>query len=59
MEIGPDKATYTLMSGAPLTIRHHGAALTVNGDGPVVRPVPPTPDRPAPSQPAHRSPHAR
>ncbi|MFI8068220.1 glycoside hydrolase family 65 protein [Streptomyces sp. NPDC086033] len=59
VEIGPDKATYTLMSGAPLTIRHHGAALTVNGDGPVVRPVPPTPDRPAPGQPPHRSPHAR
>ncbi|KQW07172.1 MULTISPECIES: glycosyl hydrolase family 65 protein [Streptomyces] len=59
VEIGPDKATYTLMSGAPLTIRHHGAALTVNGDGPVVRPVPPPRDRPAPSQPAHRSPHAR
>ncbi|MFL5993179.1 MAG: glycoside hydrolase family 65 protein [Streptomyces sp.] len=59
VEIGPDKATYTLMSGAPLTIRHHGAALTVHGDGPVVRAVPPSPDRPAPSQPAHRSPHAR
>ncbi|MFF4056383.1 glycoside hydrolase family 65 protein [Streptomyces sp. NPDC001668] len=59
VEIGPDKATYTLMSGAPLTIRHHGEALTVNGDGPVVRPVPPARDRPAPSQPPHRGPRAR
>ncbi|MFF4034973.1 glycoside hydrolase family 65 protein [Streptomyces sviceus] len=59
VEIGPDKATYTLMAGAPLTIRHHGAALTVNGDGPVVRPVPASRDRAAPSQPPHRAPHAR
>ncbi|MFF1301434.1 glycoside hydrolase family 65 protein [Streptomyces sp. NPDC058307] len=59
VEIGPDKATYTLMSGAPLTIRHHGAQLTVDGDGPVVRPIPAPRDRPAPGQPPHRAPHAR
>ncbi|MFK4101935.1 glycoside hydrolase family 65 protein [Streptomyces sp. NPDC019531] len=59
VEIGPDKATYTLMSGAPVTIRHHGIALTLNGDGPVVRAVPPPEDRPAPRQPPHRDPHAR
>lgn len=59
VEIGPDKATYTLMSGAPLTIRHHGTPLTVSGDGPVVRPVPAPRDRPAPGQPPHRAPHAR
>ena len=59
VEIGPDKATYSLLSGAPLTIRHHGTSLTVNGDGPVVRPVPPPRHRPAPRQPPHRGPHAR
>lgn len=59
VEIGPDKATYTLMSGSPLTIRHHGTPLTLNGDGPVVRPVPPPEDRPAPRQPPHRAPRAR
>ncbi|MFC8427604.1 glycoside hydrolase family 65 protein [Streptomyces sp. NPDC057253] len=59
VEIGPDKATYTLVAGAPLTIRHHGTPVTLGGDGPVVRPVPPSPDRPAPSQPPHRAPHAR
>ncbi|MEU6357674.1 glycosyl hydrolase family 65 protein [Streptomyces sp. NPDC047072] len=59
VEIGPDKTTYTLLSGDPLTIRHHGSALTVNGDGPVVRSVPPAPDRPAPQQPPHRVPHVR
>ncbi|GLP69382.1 glycosyl hydrolase [Streptomyces sp. TUS-ST3] len=59
VEIGPDKATYTLMSGDPLTIHHHDDTLTVNGDGPVVRPVPPPENRPVPSQPAHRGPRAR
>jgi alpha,alpha-trehalose phosphorylase len=59
VEIGPDKATYTLMAGEPLTIRHHGSPLTVNGDGPVVRALPPQQPRPAPEQPPHRSPHAR
>ncbi|MFG2455893.1 glycoside hydrolase family 65 protein [Streptomyces sp. NPDC048523] len=59
VEIGPDKATYTLLSGAPLTIRHHGTPLTLDGDGPVVRPVPAPKDRPAPGQPPHRAPHAR
>ncbi|MEU5046326.1 glycoside hydrolase family 65 protein [Streptomyces griseorubiginosus] len=59
VEIGPDKATYTLVSGAPLTISHHGSPLTLNGDGPVVRPVPAPRDRPAPDQPPHRAPHMR
>ncbi|MFD5401368.1 glycoside hydrolase family 65 protein [Streptomyces griseorubiginosus] len=59
VEIGPDKATYTLVSGAPLTISHHGTPLTLNGDGPVVRPVPAPHDRPAPDQPPHRAPHVR
>ncbi|MFF7047604.1 glycoside hydrolase family 65 protein [Streptomyces griseorubiginosus] len=59
VEIGPDKATYTLVSGAPLTISHHGTPLTLNGDDPVVRPVPAPRDRPAPDQPPHRAPHVR
>ncbi|MEU0072760.1 glycosyl hydrolase family 65 protein [Streptomyces sp. NPDC006332] len=59
VEIGPDKATYTLLSGEPLTIRHHGGALTVNGDGPVVRAIPAHKPRPAPEQPPHRRPDVR
>ncbi|MDH6622413.1 alpha,alpha-trehalose phosphorylase [Streptomyces sp. LBL] len=58
VEIGPDKTTYALVSGEPLTIRHHGAAFTVNGDGPVVRAIPPHQTRPTPDQPPHRSPTA-
>ncbi|MFH8798426.1 glycoside hydrolase family 65 protein [Streptomyces sp. NPDC017936] len=59
VEIGPDKATYTLLSGPALTIRHHGTPLTLNGDGPAVRTVPPAPDRPTPGQPPHRRPGVR
>ncbi|WP_371667654.1 family 65 glycosyl hydrolase [Streptomyces sp. NBC_00289] len=58
VEIGPDKATYTLQTGGPLTIRHHGAPLTLRDDGPVVRTVPWPAARPAPDQPPHRRPNA-
>ncbi|MCX5053853.1 MULTISPECIES: glycoside hydrolase family 65 protein [unclassified Streptomyces] len=56
VEIGPDKASYTLLTGPPLTIRHHGDPLTVQGGDPVVRAVPRPPAGPAPGQPPHRSP---
>ncbi|ALV31607.1 glycosyl hydrolase family 65 protein [Streptomyces sp. CdTB01] len=59
VEIGPEKATYTLLSGPPLTIRHHGTPATVRTDTPVLRTVPQPPQRPAPEQPPHRSPHRR
>ncbi|MFR0355340.1 glycoside hydrolase family 65 protein [Streptomyces sediminimaris] len=59
LEIGPDKATYTLLSGPPLTIRHHGEPLTLHGDDPAVRAVPRPPSRPAPVQPPHRAPNVR
>ncbi|HZF91671.1 glycoside hydrolase family 65 protein [Streptomyces sp.] len=59
VEITPEKATYTLLSGPALTIGHHGEPLTVSTDGPAVRMVPATPDRVAPRQPPHRRPNAR
>ncbi|NEY34835.1 family 65 glycosyl hydrolase [Streptomyces sp. PRKS01-65] len=59
VEIGADRATYTLLSGSPLRIRHHGQPLTVNGDGPVTRAIPAPKPRPAPEQPPHRRPNAR
>ncbi|GAA3980409.1 glycosyl hydrolase family 65 protein [Streptomyces marokkonensis] len=59
VEIGADSATYTLLSGSPLTIHHHGSALTVNGDGPVTRAVPAPERRPTPEQPPHRRPNVR
>ncbi|GAA2442463.1 glycoside hydrolase family 65 protein [Streptomyces glaucus] len=59
VEIGADEATYRLLSGRPLTIRHHGADLTVRRESPVTRPVPALTPRPAPEQPPHRRPNAR
>ncbi|GAA2543168.1 MULTISPECIES: glycoside hydrolase family 65 protein [Streptomyces] len=57
VEITADRAAYTLRSGPPLTIRHHGTELTVREDAPVEHPVPPPRPRPAPEQPPHRAPH--
>ncbi|MER7486006.1 glycosyl hydrolase family 65 protein [Streptomyces sp. NPDC126497] len=59
VEVAADRATYTLRSGAPLTLRHHGAELTVREGAPVERPVPVPRPRPAPEQPPHRGPHPR
>lgn len=59
VELTADRATYTLNSGMPLTIRHHGTELTVSEDAPVSHPIPDLPHRPAPSQPPHRAPNAR
>ncbi|OSP42897.1 family 65 glycosyl hydrolase [Streptomyces sp. 13-12-16] len=59
VEVTGDRATYTLRSGAPLTIRHHGTELTVREGAPAGRPVPLPGPRPAPEQPPHRGPHPR
>ncbi|MFC8394764.1 MULTISPECIES: glycoside hydrolase family 65 protein [unclassified Streptomyces] len=59
VEVTADRATYTLRSGPPLTIRHHGTELTVREGAPAERPVPPLRPRPAPEQPPHRGPHPR
>ncbi|WP_317446875.1 glycoside hydrolase family 65 protein [Streptomyces collinus] len=57
VEIGADKATYTLLDGPPLTLHHHGEPLRVSTDEPAVRAVPPMAVRPAPEQPPHRAPN--
>ncbi|MFF4487993.1 glycoside hydrolase family 65 protein [Streptomyces sp. NPDC001544] len=59
VEVQADKATYALLDGAPLTIRHHGEPLTLSTDDPAVRAVPPAKKRPAPEQPPHRAPSRR
>ncbi|OIK00398.1 family 65 glycosyl hydrolase [Streptomyces sp. MUSC 14] len=58
VDIGPDKATYALLAGPPMTLRHHGETLTVTSADPAVRAVPPPVRRPAPEQPPHRTPGA-
>ena len=52
-------ATYTLADGEPLTLSHHGDPLTVTTGEPVTLPIPPAPERPAPSQPPGREPERR
>ena len=51
-------ATYTLISGEPLPITHHGQQLTVGKDDQVM-PLPVPPVRPAPVQPPGRVPASR
>ncbi|MEU3858764.1 glycosyl hydrolase family 65 protein [Streptomyces sp. NPDC028722] len=57
VEIGADKATYALLDGPPLTIRHHGESLRISTDEPAVRAIPPLVRRAAPDQPPHRAPN--
>lgn len=58
VEITPKGAEYSLLAGAPLTLHHHGASLTVRSGNPVIRPLPPAP-APAqtPEQPPDRPPN--
>ncbi|PPS80536.1 glycoside hydrolase family 65 protein [Streptomyces sp. MH60] len=56
VEIGPDRASYSLLGGPPLTIHHHGTEVQVNGDGPVTLGISAPKWRPTPEQPPHRRP---
>ena len=40
VEIGPETTSYRLLSGEPLTISHHGEAITIEVEAPQVRPNP-------------------
>jgi alpha,alpha-trehalose phosphorylase len=53
-----DEATYTLVSGAPLALSHHGEPLLVAGNS-ITRPIPPPVSRPRPTQPPGRAPARR
>ncbi|WP_217168268.1 glycoside hydrolase family 65 protein [Streptomyces sp. AC512_CC834] len=56
VEIDGSKATYSLLTGPPLTIHHHGTEAHVNGDGPVTLAISAPKRRPTPEQPPHRRP---
>jgi len=49
-------ATYSLLDGAPLEVSHYDEAFLLQADRPVVRPIPPPPRLPRPTQPAGRDP---
>jgi len=55
----PSEARYGLEEGDALEILHYGEPLQVTGDGEVVRPIPPAPPRPRPTQPPGREPIRR
>ncbi|GHF13525.1 glycosyl hydrolase [Streptomyces spiralis] len=59
LEFTQETATYTLLSGPALTVRHHGEALRLQPDTPASRPVPPPKHLPSPEQPPHRRPNVR
>ena len=59
VEVAGETATYSLADGDPLDIAHHGEDLVVEAGRPVTRPIPPVPERPAPSQPPGREPRRR
>ena len=53
------EATYTLRSGDPLDLTHHGEALTVEAGSPVTRPISMLAPLPRPTQPFGREPARR
>jgi alpha,alpha-trehalose phosphorylase len=59
VEVENESASYTLLSGDPLEVRHHGEPIRLTRDAPVTRPVPAPPDRERPSQPPGRAPTER
>jgi alpha,alpha-trehalose phosphorylase len=56
VEITASAATYTVASGPPLDINHHGSALTLTAGEPQTRPIEPAEPRPRPTQPPGRAP---
>jgi alpha,alpha-trehalose phosphorylase len=59
VEIGDSVATYTLMEGAPMEIRHYGESVTVTRDSPQSRQASPQAAGPPPEQPPGRYPTRR
>jgi alpha,alpha-trehalose phosphorylase len=61
LRVGATKteATYSVLDGVPLDLTHHGTPFTVSAAEPVTLPIPPAPNRPAPTQPHGREPVRR
>jgi alpha,alpha-trehalose phosphorylase len=56
VEVEPGRATYTVVSGDPLALSHHGKAFTVKKGAPVERAIPSIVAGPRPEYPAGRAP---
>jgi alpha,alpha-trehalose phosphorylase len=59
VDVNHQRVTYTLAEGEPLEIVHHGESATLELGRPLRRPIPPAPEREAPTQPARRAPIRR
>jgi alpha,alpha-trehalose phosphorylase len=59
VEVTPSEATYRLLDGDPLTVRHYGDEVHLTMDQAVARPIPTIEAGPRPAQPRGRAPHAR
>jgi alpha,alpha-trehalose phosphorylase len=59
VEVGQDGASYTLLDGPSLTVRHHGEEVALTKGAAEWRPIPEIAARKAPAQPAGRTPRRR
>jgi alpha,alpha-trehalose phosphorylase len=59
VEVEHGRASYTLLEGDPLAIRHYGEELTISEEEPAIRELPAPPERRAPRQPPGRAPARR
>jgi alpha,alpha-trehalose phosphorylase len=59
VEVGQDRATYSLLEGPSLEIVHHGRKATVSPGRSLTRSIPRPPRRETPSQPPGRAPQRR
>ena len=59
VEVRAKEATYRLIEGLSLKVRHYGEEILVSADGPVTHPIPPVKAGPRPTQPPGRAPAPR
>jgi alpha,alpha-trehalose phosphorylase len=59
VDVRPEAATYRVIEGPDLDVRHHGQAFRLVGADPVERPIPDAPRLPPPSAPPGRAPLPR
>jgi alpha,alpha-trehalose phosphorylase len=59
VDVNHERATYSLLTGEPLELRHHGEPFTVTADSPVTLTIPAVKAREAPAQPRGREPLRR
>ena len=59
VEVNAREASYQLLDGSPLPVKHHGEEITISKDEAVTRPIPPIKAGPRPTQPPGRAPTPR